>query len=308
MRQRGAGWDSADVTEPRERSDARAAGRNRWLAWVRIWAPVLGLAAAVVVVVVAFEDQFIFFPSRRIERTPADYGLPYRDVTFDASDGVRLHGWWVPGRSEHVWLWLHGNAGNIGHRADNVALVHQHLGASVFIFDYRGYGRSGGQPSERGTYRDAEAALAALRDQPEAAGREVVVFGRSLGAAVAVELALRQSVDRLILEAPFTSVPAMARAHYPFLPIGPLLRTRYDSLAKIARVGVPLLILHSPDDPVVPYAQGRELFEAAVEPKRFHTIAGAGHYDAYLRGGDAYWQALADFLTTLPARAALTQD
>jgi len=266
----------------------------------------LGAALAVVLAVLVGiglmlpEDQFIYFPSRALVGTPSNLGLAYRDVWFETDDGVALHGWWVPGRTDLTWLWLHGNAGNIGHRLENIAVLHERLGVSVFIFDYRGYGQSGGRPSEAGLYRDAAAALAQVRGLPGANPERVVLFGRSLGAAVAVELATREPVHGLILESPFTSVRAMAHVAFPYVPLGPFLRTRFDSLAKVPGLRVPLLILHSPTDEVVPYAQGEELFAAAPEPKRFHAIGGgAGHNDSYLRGGEAYWQALGDFLASL---------
>ena len=263
----------------------------------------LGIALALVVVVfvvgtVALEDRFIFFPTGDLVGTPSDVGLEYQDVYF-TSEGHRLHGWFIPGRHDITWLWMHGNAGNISHRLDNISLIHDRLGVNMLIFDYRGYGQSEGRPSEQGTYRDAEAALAYLRDLPGVNQERIVLFGRSLGAAVAVELAIRETVAGLILESAFTSVPAMAKAAYPFLPVGPLLRTRYDSLARIGRVSPPLLVLHSPEDEIVPYKQGRELYEAAPEPKAFHTIAGGGHNETYLRGGEAYWLALDRFMEGL---------
>jgi fermentation-respiration switch protein FrsA (DUF1100 family) len=252
--------------------------------------------------VVALEARFIYYPIRALAGTPADLGLPYQEATFHAADGVRLHGWFVPGRGPLTWVWCHGNAGNISHRLENIALLRERLGVHVFIFDYRGYGQSAGEPSEQGLYRDAEAALAHVRTLPEVDPERMVLFGRSLGAGVAVELATRQPVRGLILESPFASVGAMARVAFPFLPLGPLLRTRYDTLAKVGQVDVPLLVLHSLTDEVVPYAQGQAVFAAAPEPKWFHAIGGgAGHNDTYLRGGEPYWQALAEFLARLDA-------
>ena len=246
------------------------------------------------------EDRFIYFPIRELVGTPADLGLSYREVWFEADDGVALHGWWVPGRTGLTWLWLHGNAGNIGDRLENLALLHERLGVNIFIFDYRGYGQSAGRPSEAGLYRDAAAALAQVRGLPDSDPARTVLFGRSLGAAVAVELATREAVRGLILESPFTSIRAMARVALPHVPLGPLLRTRFDSLTKVPALRVPLLVLHSPTDEVVPYAQGEELFAAAPAPKWFHAIgSGACHNDSYLRGGDPYWQAVGEFLTRL---------
>ncbi|MBI2320942.1 MAG: alpha/beta hydrolase [Chloroflexi bacterium] len=237
-----------------------------------------------------------------MRRARAGRGLGYEEVWLTASDGVRLHGWFVPGPRDLVWLWLHGNGGNISHRVENIAFIQRRLGASVFIFDYRGYGLSEGRPSEDGLYRDADAALAYLRIRPDLDARRVVLFGRSLGTAVAVDLAARERVLGLILESPLTSIPGLARALYPFLPLEPLLRTRYDALAKIGRVAAPLLVIHSRDDEVIPYQQGQALFAAAREPKRLYTLTGARHNDTYLRGGDGYWQALDGFLASLQSR------
>ena len=278
---------------------ACAAARRR----AGVWLTAVLLAALALAGAMWFEESFIYVPSRGGGETPSRWGIAYRDVELTAADGVRLHAWYVPGQGPLTLLWLHGNAGHIGHRVEQLALIQQRLGVGVLMLDYRGYGRSEGTPSERGTYHDADAALAYLRATPEVDPSGVVLYGQSLGAAVAVELATRERVRGLILEGPFASVPAMARAVYPWLPIWPLLRTRYDSLARISMVGTPLLILHSERDEVVPYDQGRALYAAAAEPKRFHSIIGAGHNDAYYRGGDGYWGALAEFLADLEQHA-----
>ena len=245
------------------------------------------------------ERYFIYFPAKKLLGDPAYQGLAFEEVSFATSDDVRLHGWFVPGQNEVTWLWFHGNAGNISHRLENLKLVHDELGVSVFLFDYRGYGHSQGRPSERGTYRDAEAALAYLRSRRDIREERIVYFGRSLGAAVAVGLATRHSPYALILESPFPSIPDMARRAYPFLPIRPLLRTRYDSLAKIGQVEVPVMVLHGDRDSTVPIEAGRKLFEAAGEPKEFYAIRGAEHNDTYVVGGQGYFSALRRFLERL---------
>jgi fermentation-respiration switch protein FrsA (DUF1100 family) len=175
--------------------------------------------------------------------------------------------------------------------------MQERLGVDVLLFDYRGYGLSEGAPDEEGTYRDARAAYGHLvRERGLPPGR-VVLFGESLGAAVAVQLALEQPGHRaLVLEAPFTSVADMARALYPLLPLRRFVRTRYDSLSKVPRLSRPLLVLHGERDEIVPFAQGRRLFEAAASPKRFFAIRGAGHNDTYATGGEDYWRAWRDFL------------
>jgi len=247
-----------------------------------------------------FETRFIYFPSRAHEATPAGLGLPSEEVRLTAEDGVRLHGWFLPVQGARWTVLLsHGNAGNISHRLDRTLFLQTRLGASVLLYDYRGYGSSEGSPDEPGTYRDARAAYRYLVEQKQVPPERLVLFGESLGSAVSLDLALAHPAAALILEAPFTSVPAMARTTI-FFPLAPFVRTRYDNLEKVGRLRMPLLVLQGDHDEVVPFAQGRRLFEAAPGPKRFFAIPGAGHNDTFLVGGDAYWQAIADFLAGLP--------
>ncbi|MBI4241540.1 MAG: alpha/beta hydrolase [Candidatus Rokubacteria bacterium] len=242
------------------------------------------------------ERALIYVPSRELMGSPTLLGLTHREVWFHAEDGVRLHGWHVPGRVPLTLLWCHGNAGNISHRLDNIREIHRRLGLGVFIFDYRGYGRSDGRPTEAGLYRDARAAREALIREGVPAD-QIVYFGRSLGAAVAVTLALEAPPAALIVETPFLSIRAMANRTLP--GSGILFKTRFDSLDKIGGVRSRLLILHGDADEVVPYEHGRRLFEAAPEPKAFYTIRGAHHNDTYLVGGEGYWTAWARFLAPL---------
>jgi uncharacterized protein len=243
------------------------------------------------------EHRFIFFPDQQLILTPADLRLPFREVRFSAADGVALHGWLIPGAADQpLVLFFHGNAGNISHRVENLALLHR-LGLSVFIFDYRGYGLSEGQASEAGTYADARGALHWLQGEgwpPE----RTIYFGRSLGAAVAVQLALEAPPAGLVLETPFTSIAAMGRQHNPilYLLLGWTLNARYDSLSKIADIKVPLLVFQGDRDDIVPEKMARTLFERANEPKTFHLIRGAGHNDTYERGGAAYWERWRQFV------------
>lgn len=245
----------------------------------------------------SMENSFIFLPSSQLVASPANAGLRYEDVTLTTNDGTQINGWFVPSPgAKSTILWFHGNAGNISHRVHNIHALHEHVPAHIFIIDYRGYGRSGGNVSEQGTYEDAQTALAYLHTRKDVDPNNIIVFGRSLGAAVAVDLATHQHTRALILESPFSSIKAMAKTILPFVPIGPFLSTRYDNLAKIRNLRTPLLILHGELDEVVPYEQGRELFAAAPEPKTFYTIAGAGHNNTYLVGGDAYFETLARFI------------
>ena len=244
------------------------------------------------------ERFFIYFPTRELSATPADAGLEFVDVTFEAEDGVDLHGWWVPGRSDDVTLlWFHGNAGNLGDRVGLLDLLHDELGIGIFAIDYRGYGRSEGKPSEDGLYADAQAALEEAQNHSGAEPEEMVVFGQSLGAAVAVELASSHPVRGVVLEGAFTSIRDMARHQYSFLPVGPLLRTSFDSESRIARIGTPLLMIHGQNDDIVPIDMARKLFGGAEEPKDFISVEGAGHNDVHLKA--EFTAALKTFMDTL---------
>ena len=239
----------------------------------------------------ALERGLIYHPSTTLEGTPAALGLAFEDVEATAADGIRLHGWHVRGTRAATLLYCHGNAGNISHRIPKLRALHDRLGLSILIFDYRGYGRSAGVPGEAGTYADARAMRAWLR----ARGSEPVVYlGASLGAAVAVRLAAEEPPAALVLEAPFASVQAMANATLP--GAGWLFRTRYDALGTVGRVRAPVLVLHGDADEVVPYRQGRAVFEAARDPKAFRTIPGGRHNDLLEAGGETYWRAWTEFL------------
>jgi uncharacterized protein len=245
------------------------------------------------------EARFIYHPSSRLVADPSRVGLAFRDVVFTAADGVPLHGWLIPGRTTTTLLYSHGNAGNIGDRVSIAHLLVDQLGVSLFLYDYRGFGRSEGRPSEPGLVNDALGARAALLREGVAPD-DVVYFGRSLGAAVTVDLALAHPPRAVVLESPFTSVPAVANSVMP--GAGSILHTRWDSLAKIPRLRAPLLVLHSDNDGTIPYAQGRAVFAAAPEPKTFFTIHGGRHYDMSVTWTD-YWAAWRTFLAGLPAPA-----
>ena len=233
----------------------------------------------------SWEAGFIYHPTRTVQADPSHVGLFYREVHFTADDGVRLHGWLVPGRVPTTVLYSHGNAGNIADRVSIARLLRDQLGVGVFMYDYRGYGQSDGVPSEAGLASDARAARAAALREGVAADH-LAYLGRSLGAAVTVELALAHPAPAVVLESPFASVRAMANAVLP--GVGYLFRTRWDSRARIRGLRSPLLVLHSDADEVVPYAQGQAVFAAAPDPKMFFTIHGRRHYDIDAGWSD-YW-------------------
>jgi hypothetical protein len=255
-----------------------------------------GFALALLLFLRWYEPRMIYLPARELDRTPADLGLAYEDLTLTAGDGERLHAWFLPGHAPApvTVLFLHGNAGNISHRFDKLAVLRA-LGADVLIVDYRGYGRSTGRPDEGGTYRDADAAYEHLTGRRALDPRRLVLYGESLGAAVAVDLAARKPVGGLIMESPFSSAVEVARELFPFLPAALLVRNRYDSIAKMGKVRAPVLFLHSRDDEFFGWHHAQRLYDAARAPKRLVELRG-GHNDAFLVSGDAFAQALKEFL------------
>ena len=259
-----------------------------------------------VVVIRSVLNSLLYLPSRVVEQSPAACGLAFDDVAIETEDGERLHGWWVGARSApsgHVLL-CHGNAGNLGDRVLHARLLTA-AGFDVLLFDYRGYGRSSGKPSEDGTYRDARAARSALLRRPGVEGSRTFYLGESLGGAVALALALECPPKGLILQSTFTSVREMARLHYPLIPRA-LVPDAYPSLRRIRELDAPLLVLHGERDAIVPAAHGRAIFEAAPGPKRMHVFPGVGHNDLVPLAGAAYAQVIRSWIeqTNTPASPA----
>ncbi|TET92887.1 MAG: alpha/beta hydrolase [Desulfobacteraceae bacterium] len=242
------------------------------------------------------ENFFIFYPQASFDAVPSDWRLSCEDVYFDTEDKKKLHGWYFPLKGNApLLLFCHGNAGNISHRLENVKLLlDQQL--QVFIFDYRGYGKSGGKPSEKGLYLDGLAAYDFIVNRKGISPHKIVPFGRSLGASVAIEIFLRREVKSLILESAFTSTKGMAKTLFPFMLFSPLLPAHYNNLKKITRVNVPKLIIHGEDDEIVPFSMGQKLYQTAKAPKYFCPIKGAGHNDTYVVGGNEYFETLATFV------------
>ena len=263
---------------------------------------ILAFLVFAVLSIMWFEEKLIYFPSRPLDGTPEDAGLAHEDVELVTDDGVRLHGWFVlsgadGGSTPATVLMCHGNAGNISHRLERAMLLTTKLGVDVLLFDYRGYGLSEGAPTEEGTYQDVRAAYRYLTEDRSIPPERIVLFGESLGTAIALQLAIEAPAAALVLEAPFTSIPDMAREVYPFLPFVDWIRTRYDSASKISRLRMPVLVIHGEEDRVVPYAHGAALFERAPEPKTFFGVAGGGHSDLYATAGSPYWSRWREHLT-----------
>jgi fermentation-respiration switch protein FrsA (DUF1100 family) len=249
------------------------------------------------------EPHMLYYLDHSIDQTPDHLSLKYDDVTLTASDGVKINGWFVhaPNASRSprsTILFLHGNAGNISHRLEKLQILAD-LGADTFIIDYRGYGRSEGHPGEAGTYRDAEAAYEYLTGGTPA-GRalppqSIIVYGESLGSAVAVDLATKHPVGGVVIEEAFTSVGDVGQKMFPFLPVRWLVQNKYDTLSKIGRINAPLLIFHSRNDELFDMRHAQRLLAAAKEPKQLVELSG-GHNEAFAVSGETYRRNLRDFL------------
>ena len=248
----------------------------------------------------AMEGFLLFHPSRAMSSHPGTVGLRWEPIALKTADGVALKAWWIPGPAEEskAMLCLHGNAGNLSHRTDKMRIFHD-AGAAQLWVEWRGYGQSAGRPSEKGLIRDADAGLVWLMTRVPAGG--IVVYGESMGSGPAVELAARGGLGGLILDGAFSSIRDMARVVVPWLPAF-VIATRFDNLSKLPQVPMPVLVLHSPQDEIVPFAQARRNFEALQSPKRFVELKG-GHDDGFLDSGRAYSDAIRDFLAAPPAAA-----
>ena len=240
----------------------------------------------------------IFYPAGKLQQTPADWDMAYEDVSVNTEDNVQLHGWFIPNpHAEQVLLFFHGNAGNISHRRDSIEIFHR-LGLSVFIIDYRGYGKSGGKPGEQGFYRDAAAAWRFLIEEKNYAPDQIVIFGRSLGGAVAAKLASGVKARGLILESTFSSANDFARAVFKVLSRLVVLRYDFNTVDSIRQVDCPVLVLHSPDDEIMPFHLGEKVFQSAGQPRRFIRLRG-DHNNGFLLSQPVYEQELDNWLKTL---------
>ena len=262
-------------------------------------ATLAGVYLVMIGLLLFFERGFIFFPQfpGRLTGDWQPPGLPVEDVWLTTEDGVKIHAWWIAappdaGPARVTILAFHGNAANLPNRADIYALFRS-LPANVLAVEYRGYGKSEGAPSEAGIYADARAAYTYLTKQRGIAPSQIIVYGASLGSAVAADLAAQQEVGAVLLEAPFPSVAALARSVYWFLPgLGTMARTKLDTESKVARIRAPLLVIHCNRDPVIAMRFGRAVFDAAREPKRFVEVDGACHEDASFVAREQYLAAV----------------
>jgi uncharacterized protein len=245
------------------------------------------------------ENSILFFPVKELDGTPERIELNFEEITLVTADKVKLHGWWVPRENAVATLILsHGNGGNISHRLGKLQIFHN-LGLNVLLYDYRGYGKSEGTPNETGLYADVQAAYDfAVKEKNIPAG-EIIAYGESLGGPVAAHLAANNRVKALILDSTFTNLKDMARSRSPLL-VG-LVQSKFDTLADVAKVKSPTLVLHSPEDEVVPYSQGRKLFASSNAPKQFFQLRGS-HNNGFLASKKKYVEGLSDFLSAHVAR------
>ncbi len=252
---------------------------------------VMDLVEGVIAMVLA---KFIFFPTKVLALYPSQTEMPYEEVRLKNEEGQLLHGWFFPGKKERTLLYLHGNAGNIGDRLDKIRFLRR-IGWSLFIVDYRGYGGSEGSPTVAGVLKDTDTAYLYLTQKKKIPPEQVILFGESLGGAMAIDLASREPLGGMILESTFTSLRDMARFIFPIIPTA-IAPDSLRSLSSIRRIKSPLLVIHGTKDETVPYEMGKRLFEAAPHPKRFYTVPGAMHNDAYVVGNLEYLKQIEEFL------------
>ena len=257
-----------------------------------------------------FEYKLIFFPDYpgRLEGDWHPHGLPVEDIWLTASDGTKLHAWWIPNpQAKFTFLAFHGNASNIANRAPTYDFLRS-TPANVLALEYRGYGHSEGKPSETGIYKDAEAAYQYLVIAKRTDPKSIISFGQSLGTTVAIHLAAHHPVAGVILEAPFPSASAVAKHFYPFLPgVSLLVRSQFTTQERLQQINAPLLIVHCTEDPVIPFDLGQQVYNAAHAPKTFLQINGACHEEASLISPGRYHDALQKFLATLRPTATPPQ-
>ena len=243
-----------------------------------------------------FQHRMVYVPFSELSGDPAQKGLAYQELFLESSYGNKIHAWYIPAQEERgVVLFCHGNAGNISHRLQTIEMLNS-LNMSVFIFDYQGYGKSSGRPGEKETYQDALAAWQYLVNSRRIPPEKIFVFGRSLGGAIAADVAVGRNPAGVILESTFTSVIELATELFTYMPVRLLVRFEYDTISKLDQITSPVLIIHSSDDEIIPYAHGRKLYQSASEPRYFAEIRG-GHNTGFMQSQDKYLKELDNFFS-----------
>ena len=266
----------------------------------------VGISTYVILALIlfVFQKKLLFFPTTEIRVTPASNDWDFQEFILPI-DGFETFGWFIPAQTEtsQTVLFSHGNAGNMGDRLETIRIFHE-LDFNVAIYDYGGYGNSTGSVSEKRCYADARAVWSYLREERGIEASSIVLFGRSIGGAVTVQLATEVEAAAVVLESTFFSIPRMAQELYPVFPSSLLVRHRFDSGSKVANIEEPILHIHSPGDELIPYSHGKALFDASTQPKEFLELRG-GHNDGFWISEETYTKGLASFfgkyLKTLPA-------
>lgn len=267
-----------------------------------VFITILSIVAAVYlglsILLFLMQSHILYQPMRGYDYTPAHYGLEYEAVSLSTPDGVTLAGWFVPAEgAKRTVLFCHGNAGNISHRLDTLKMFHE-LGLNCLIVDYRGYGQSTGKPTEAGTKIDILTGFQWLIEEKGVRPEEIILFGRSLGGSVAAMIAKDVYPGGLVLESTFTSFDDIGAHYYPWLPVRLFSRFDYNTLGAIKRVVCPVLIIHSPDDEIIPYEFGQKIFAAANDPKQFAGLKGT-HNEGFYENADLYKQIWQNWLQQL---------
>lgn len=256
------------------------------------------LYGGLLVVLTFLQSKLLYFPTKDM-LSPSRFGLNVEDVWVTSSGGKKIHGWWVPHpKAKLTLLWFHGNAGNLTHRAPMISEFQASFQVNILILDYQGYGKSEGSPSEEGIYADAKAMWDWLLQEKQQKPEQIVVLGRSLGCAIASHLVTQVQPAALILDSPFSSFVDVASAHFPWLPVRWIARFRYTTAEYVKKRSCPLLVIHSPDDEVIPYKLGQRCYEQAASPKEFLQIQGT-HNDGFYQSKSDYVAAVRKFLAGL---------
>lgn len=263
-----------------------------------VFGSVAGAYLCILFLLYIFQSGLMYHPEARISNSPSAIGLEYEDVYFRSVNDWKTHGWFVPVQQARVTVLLsHGNAGNISDRLETIRILNS-LNLNVFIYDYSGYGQSEGRPSEEITYRNAQDAWNYLVDVKQIPPHQIILMGRSLGGAVAAWLAVKKEPAALMLESTFTSAVDLAAEIYPFLPVRLMMKFQYPTIKYLRQISVPVMVLHSEDDQLVPIHHGRELYKMAERPKTFFEMKG-GHGNSHVTTGDEYIDAVDQFINSV---------
>jgi alpha-beta hydrolase superfamily lysophospholipase len=267
----------------------------------------IGFASVIAVIIITYllsavykfltQSYDVYHLKKEIKANPFDIRLYFEEIIFKSSDGINLSGWFVPARDHKgVILVLHGNGENISTGLTFIDYFNRRLGLSVFIFDYRGYGKSEGRPTEKGTYLDARAAWEYLTGAKKVKPQEIIIFGRSLGGSIAAWLAKEVKPRALILDSTFTSIKDIAAEIYPYLPVKKFFKFNYSTIDYLKDIASPVLIIHSSEDDYIPFSHAIKLYNAAKEPRQFLKIMGA-HNNNYIKSGEIYIEGIKSFLS-----------